>query len=399
MDLTRKEARRLALHSQLLLSADQPGRGRKAVLKTIKNIAYVQIDTISVIERAHNHVLWTRVGNYSGHMLDELQWRFKEVFEYWFHAAAYLPMRDYRFYLPTMQFLAGKTNLDSKLSRAVLDRIRAEGPLQSRDFEDKSHKSTGWWNWKPAKRTLEQLFLAGELMVLKRNRFQKVYDLRERVLPTGLDTSMPQQEEWNRFLILRMLSALGLAALSDITFIRSGGRTLFEDSALKNVKRTLMHMVEEGEVLEISFQGQSYFTTRVNLTRTPRRIGKKTLRFLSPFDNLVINRKRMLNVFDFDYQLECYVTAAKRKYGYFSLPILWGDQLIGRMDSKADRKSRIFTVKNLVLEPRFKITDDLLPALTTSLLRFASYNACDEVRIDHAQPAFLAQELELRFSS
>jgi uncharacterized protein len=150
-----KKLRRIALGQQGLLKRDMFGKGKKATLRAIEHIGYVQIDTISVVERAHHHVLWSRVSNYQASFLDQLMQE-RQLFEYWFHAAAWLPMRDYRFSLPRMNLKNGDRNWfkksDKKLIRSILNRIRDEGPLRALDFEDTRKGKKQWWDWKPAKR-------------------------------------------------------------------------------------------------------------------------------------------------------------------------------------------------------------------------------------------------------
>jgi uncharacterized protein YcaQ len=191
--------RRIALHQQGLLRNESFGRGKGAVLRAIEQIGYVQIDTISIVERAHHHVLGSRVANYRPTMLEQLVGE-RKLFEYWFHAAAWLPMADYRFSLPRMHQLNGERHWfkgsNPRLMHEILARIAADGPLRARDFEDTRQSNSGWWDWKPAKQALEQLFMQGELMVSARQGFQKVYDLPERVLPDWVDTRMPTLDEF-----------------------------------------------------------------------------------------------------------------------------------------------------------------------------------------------------------
>jgi len=395
--LSPREARRLALQGSGLLRHNQFGRGKNALLRAVEQLAYVQIDTISVVERAHHHTCWTRVDNYRAKMLDELQWKHKKIFEYWFHAASYLPMGNYRFFQPMMNAMAGNqsnSKSDVKMRNLVLDRIRAEGPLQSRDFDDPQHRSTGWWNWKPAKIAMENLFMRGELMTVRRDGFQKVYDLRERVLPVDLDVTLPDEEEWNRFLIERMLTTLGLASSNELAYIRRSTRKIFSENILQSVRRTLNNMLEEGSVTEVLVGGKKRYTTRRHLENLPRRIGRKITRILSPFDNLLIQRERVQDFFDFNYQLECYLPEQKRTYGYFSLPLLWGDQLVGRMDAKAIRKRCKFQIKNLVLEERFKHQQELAEDLSVEITRFATFNGCDRISVDRVEPSHFKSKLK-----
>ncbi len=264
--LSKKEAARLALQSQGLLKRNPFGKGKGGVLRALDQLGYVQIDTISVIERTHNHTFWTRVPNFNPDVLDQLQVKDRKIFEYWSHAEAYLPIEDYRFYLYKMRAIAaGEKHWhapDKKMMKRVLNRFRGEGPLMARDFKPpEDHKAAPWWNWKPAKRALEQLFIEGKLMIVRRNNFHKVYDLPERVLPANLDTSLPTTEEYCRFLINRAIQTHGLVTEGEIGYLRKGIK--------KDIKTTLQQMLEEGEIQTISVIGisnQIYYTTEERLS-------------------------------------------------------------------------------------------------------------------------------------
>lgn len=170
------------------------------MLATIDKLGYVQIDTLAVVARSHHHILWTREQDYKEENLFELQEKDKKIFEYWSHAVSYLPMKDYRFSIPRK--VAFENNQlkwiqkDKNINQYVLDRIKAEGPLQSKNFEHQRTSPANWFEWKPAKRALEQLFMEGKLMIAKRQGFQKVYDLTERVLPDWVDVTTPTAEEY-----------------------------------------------------------------------------------------------------------------------------------------------------------------------------------------------------------
>jgi uncharacterized protein YcaQ len=366
--------RRIALDQQGLLRAETFGRGKNAVLRAIEQIGYVQIDTISVVQRAHHHILWSRVPNYQPPMLERLV-RERKVFEYWFHAAAWLPMAEYRYSLPRMRQLNGERNWfadsDPRLKREILARIEAEGPLRARDFEDEREGSSGWWDWKPAKQALEQMFMQGELMVSAREGFQKVYDLPERVLPEWVDTSEPSLDEFAAHLIDTTLRAHGFATLVSMTYLRKG-------QALRaSVKRQLQARVEQGELIEqaLGRNASVYIDPELLEARAPR--SPAQVRILSPFDNLVIQRQRCREVFNFDYQIECYLPEPQRQFGYFCLPLLYRDRLVGRIDCKTHRASGRLELKSLHIERK---TGPDFPELVSSALRsFAAFNGCEEI--------------------
>lgn len=374
--ISRQEGRRIVLSAQGLLDGPRFVSGKAGALAAIEHLGYVQIDTISVVERAHHHVLWSRVPSYSPAHLHELQARDRTVFEYWSHAAAYLPMRDYRFALRRMEaFARGGRHWfrrDNKVRRYVLDRIRAEGPLRARDFEAPAGRRGGsWFEWKPAKTALEQLFWSGELMVRERRRFEKVFDLRERVLPVSADTRLPSEEEFLRNLVRTVLTAQGLAAAREISYQRH-----LSNAGLAKV---LDAMREAGEILELEVEGipdGTYYALKDSLEAGA---AGEEARLLSPFDNLVIQRKRLSRLFGYDYQIECYVPEAKRKFGYFCLPILRGAAFLGRLDAKADRAAGSLRIESFHWEPAVKAHSRHLDAVKAAIEKFALFNACPKV--------------------
>ncbi|MES2605585.1 MAG: crosslink repair DNA glycosylase YcaQ family protein [Pseudomonadota bacterium] len=398
INLSTTDVRKLALTAQGLDKAQPFGKGQAAVLRCIEQLGYLQIDTIAVIKRAHHHTCWTRVPDYQDVHLDELQ-KGRKILEYWSHAAAYLPMQDYRYCLPRMRaFAAGEEGWHKpqpKLMQLILERIREEGPLQARDFEqDKSRKPGGWWQWKPSKKALEQLFFQGELVASHRSGFQKVYDLPERVLPTGLDTSMPTPEEFRRFLILRAIRAHGAVCEPEIGYLRKGLK--------KVLALTLAEMTEAGELVVLTYPGASnkLFSTPAMLEQVTKKKSAKQVHLLCPFDNLVIQRKRVQEMFGFDYQIECYVPEAKRKYGYYCLPILYGTDLVGRLDPKAERKTGVLEIRNLVLEAGAKADELFAGLLARRLTLLAAFNNCSKVTLtacnDRAFKLLLQRQLALQ---
>lgn len=379
--LSLQEAQKLVLHSQRLPAGKQTGSASAATLAAIEHLGYIQIDTISTIQRAHHHTLWNRNPRYKAEQLDQLI-ADKKVFEYWSHAAAYLPMRDYRYSLPRKQAIANGEQRhwyapDKALMKSVLKRITAEGPLMAKDFEHTGKKLSDW-TAKPAKRALESLFMQGELMISGRVNFHKVYDLRERVLPAGLDTTTPSSEEYARFLICRYLQANGVGQAAEISYL------------LKNIKphitTTLGAMVADDELQEIDVAGIPYYVLASSLELLSKPLARNKLAILSPFDNLLIQRKRMQALFNFDYLIECYVPEEKRQYGYFSLPILWDGKLVARMDCKADRRESHLHIHHLALESTLNNIDDFSQALSKTLPTFMQFNNCTQLTLHKTTP-------------
>jgi uncharacterized protein YcaQ len=380
-------ARRLAIGAQGLAPAWDLPAGPEGIARTIERLGYVQIDTIAVVERAHHHVLWSRRPDYDAAMLHTLQADQRRVFEYWTHAASYVPMADYRYYLPHMHASAHSGRYHDWLAEnagvvdLVMGRIREEGALGSSDFEAPPDFAGGtWWNWKPAKRALDVLFTCGLLMVSERRNFQRLYDLPERVLPAGVDTREPSTEEVRRFRILGALRAHGLLAQVDL---RRPVRTT------AHLEETLAAMQAGGEIEAIEIEGLEGLphyalagtaADAANLAEADGNMDRVHL--LSPFDNLIIDRARLLRLFGFDFAIECYLPAAKRRYGYFNLPILWGDRFAGRLDPKADRQARVLRVRGLTLEPACAGDERIFPPLAEELWQYAAFNGCDEVAVE-----------------
>jgi hypothetical protein len=382
--LSSNQLRRIALDAQGLTRTAPFGRGVDATHRALEQLGYVQIDTISIVARAHHHTLWNRVPNYQSSHLDRLV-RDHRAFEYWFHAAAYLPMRDYRFALPRMHALKNGERhwfptKDRKLMRAVLDRVRDEGPLMARDFESPKGRNEGWWNWKPAKRALEQLYMQGDLMVSGRDGFQKVYDLAERVLPADIDATTPTTEEFAGYLLDTALRAHGFASPKEITYLRRGA------AIRKALRARLDAGVADGTLVSISDNRTDYYTRPDLLERvTPRTLAR--VRLLSPFDNAVIQRDRNLALHGYDYQIECYVPAPKRRFGYFCLPILYRDRFVGRVDCKAHRRTRRFDLLHLYIECEIRDRDQFAAAFAEAVHEFAAFNDCDAVNAAKISPA------------
>jgi uncharacterized protein YcaQ len=390
--LTKEEAISITLNAQGI--GRSFGKGKAGALKTIRHLGYVQLDTLAVVARAHHHILWTRTENYLEAQLNKLM-REKKIFEYWSHAAAFLPMEDYRFSLIRKnEFVHGRQHWfakDKKIHKYVLDKIKAEGPLQSKDFETDKRRGS-WFDWKPAKIALEQLFQDGSLMVAERKGFQKIYDLAERVLPASVNTTTPTQEEFTQYLVRSAIRAHGIASLKDMTHLRKGINPF--------VQKTLNEMVLAGEILEIKIASLAdpyyQFISAKQSGQFP--IKKKsetpTAIIISPFDNLIIRRERLKNLFGYDFMLECYLPEPKRKFGYFCLPVLFNTKFIGKFDPKADRATGIFYVKRFHLEHQPENMDEFLSAFATALKAFAKFNGCDKIVVEKTFPAKLKAELK-----
>jgi len=379
--LTISEAKNIALYYQLYRFAGS--KGKAGILHCIQALGYVQLDTVSVIERAHHHTLWNRVRDYQQQWLDELLSKDRAIFEYWGHAASYLPMTDYRYSLPRKKHFPETASWEKKfwsehneLASKILDRITTDGPLSTKDFQDsrQDHKNKSWWDWKPAKITLELLMWKGDLMVTARHNFQRVYDLTERVLPQQTDTTYPTPDELGRYYVNRAIQSQGISSQYDIL-------NHMHTREKKTILKALESMLSNGELVEVRIANSvlAYYTTpeAIDIASTIKH--PATLYLLSPFDNVTILRPRLQQLFSFDYTIECYVPAPKRLYGYWSLPMLYKGNLVGRIDLKAERKANSLLVQNLHWEKRSKPTASLLKTLEKALLEFAAFNNCQHI--------------------
>jgi uncharacterized protein len=395
-------AQRISLENQLYNYLSH--RGKEGVLTMIKGLGYIQIDTVSVIERAHHHTIWSRIPKYQQSWLDIMLAKDRSIFEFWGHAASFLPMEDYRFFLPRMKRFPETSPWEKNfwmkhhdLADAILQRIRDEGALGASDFEDtrKGLKQQGWWEWKPAKVVLELLMWKGELMVTERRNFQRIYDLTERILPSHIDTTMPSPLELGRFYVQRAIKAQGISSEWDII-----NHMHTRESA--SIKIALKDMLHSNELIPVHINGvsQIHYSKR-EIIESVNAVNKhpKELFLLSPFDNMVILRPRIKRLFNYDYTIECYVPVSKRKYGYWSLPMLWKGKFIGRIDLKADRQAMALMIRNLHLEEKIAITDELSKSLLKSLYNFMIFNRCSILQWDTEQPKKLIvkmKEIEIK---
>ncbi len=383
--------RRLALAAQGLLHSQPYGSGLAGARRAINHIGYVQIDTISVVERAHHHVFHSRVPKFKSDMTNQMLLD-GDIFEYWTHAAALLPIADFRFSLPYKHAIkSGQThwykNPDTKLMGELLARISIDGPLRSRDIETSSTKRAGWWDWKPAKKALEQLYMQGDLMICDRAGFQKTYDLTERVLPSQVSLKMPSMEEFAAHIVDQQLRCHGFSSLKGLTYQRKN------TELRKAVKALVTERLAQGTLEQVQVSSGEVFLLETGaLERSLPRLNSRML-ILSPFDNSVIQRERLKALFQYDYKIECYLPEAKRQYGYFCLPLLFRDDFIGRMDCKAHRKTSHLEIKLLHFEPHNFDEDLVITAFLAAITQFCHFQQCDSLSLFKAHPQHLKKRL------
>ena len=387
--------RGLMIAAQGLDERPRPRPTKKAVRSIIRQMHILQIDTIHVIARSPYLVLWSRLGDYNPRWLEELLAE-GALFEYWSHAACFLPIEEYPLYRHLYDsWLGGRARkwLDenSALAETVLNHVRTNGETRSSDFERTDGQKTGWWNWKEEKIALEYLFYAGELMVRKRHNFQRIYDLRERVLAeVEAPPDVSLAEAHDQF-VLNTIQALGVVKAE---WIGDYFRLSKSDT-----RAALKRLAQQDRLMPVEVEGWTSpgYIHPDNIKQVDAaakgKIPRSKTTFLSPFDPLVWDRARALDLFNFDYKIEVYTPAPKRKYGYFTLPILYNNALIGRIDPKAHRKEGIFEVKALHLEPGVVVDDALVAELKAALQACAAWHKTPQVVVRSAAKPGLAERL------
>lgn len=372
------------------------------VLEAIRRMYLLQIDTIHVVARSPYLVLWSRLGEYQPEWLDELLAE-GALFEYWAHAMCFIPIEDYPLYRRRMldaiqdkvwpyKWAAKWAQEHSEVMERVRSHLRENGAVRSAEFENKNHTAGGWWNWKEEKDALETMLLTGEVMIARRQNFQRVYELRERILPDWDDAHSPSTDELQRTFLLRSVKALGIAFPAWVPdYFRL---------PKKGIPKQLEALAREGLLLRVQvegFDGHAYVHpdhTHLIDAAASGNLDPALTTLLSPFDPLVWDRNRASELFDFDYKIECYTPAAKRRYGYFSLPILYRGKLIGRLDPKAHRAQGIFEIKALYLEPGVPANQELAAALAAVLHRLADWHGTPELAIRRSDPPEVATLLQ-----
>jgi hypothetical protein len=390
-------ARALLLAAQGLDRRPRRKAAKRDVLATIRRMGVLQIDTISVVNRSPYFVLWSRLGAYDAKWLDQLLAEGK-LFEYWAHEACFLPIEDFPLFRNRMldrswtkwRYSHAVMEKNADVVSRILATIREHGPVRSADFE-REGRGGGWWEWKPEKRILESLFTAGELMIARREGFQRIYDLRERVLPSWSDAQLPSTDDAHRALALKAVRALGVAKAKWVAdYFRMGK---------KPTPVLVRGLANEGALLEVQVEGwkePGYVHPDHHALAERAAAGKVKpvlTTLLSPFDPIVWDRTRGSELFGFEYRIECYTPAPKRVYGYFVLPILRRGALVGRLDAKAHRREGVFEVKAIYLEPGVRVTGGLVADVARALRECADWHGTPRIAIRRGDPPAFAAKL------
>jgi len=337
--LSNAQARRIALAAQGFLDKPHAAPTMRTFQRTLERTGVLQVDSVNVLQRAHYMPLYSRMGPYDTDLLHRAaERRPRRIVEYWAHVQAFMPVELW----PVMQHRMaahrakrgkwGFVAADDDLERSLVAEVRDRGASTARDLDDglPRAKDNWGWNWSRTRRVLDYLYTAGDLAIAGRNnQFEILYDLPERVIPaTVLAQPTPTLEEAHRELVRRAARSHGVATVQDL---RDYYRMSVADTAL-----AVGALVEEGELLPVRVEGWARPAYLHRDARLPRRVHARAV--LSPFDPVVWERARTEALFGFRYRIEIYVPAEKRVHGYYVLPFLLGDRLVGRVDLKADRQ-------------------------------------------------------------
>jgi uncharacterized protein len=363
IEISRSDARRLFISKQRLDGSYKPEPTKKGIVELIRDIGCVQIDPISAVVPSHFLVFWSRLGKYDRGLVGEM-YRDRLLFEYWAHQLSILLWEDYPLFLAGMKSypeentewgrrVAKWIRDNKKLEEYIISELRDKGPLPSRNFEDQSERkwvSTGWSNNRNVSRMLQFLFFQGRVMVTERSGNKKVWDLVERCVPPATLKEF-SVEEIEYIAVQRALRALGVATAPQI-------KKHFMRDSYPNLLATLSRLESDSKILRVKIEGKES-TKQWYIHRDDLPLLKKIQKgdwkprtvLLSPFDNLICDRARTLEMFGFDYTIEIYVPQKLRKYGYYVLPVLHGDRLVARIDPTFKRESGQLIINKVFPEP------------------------------------------------
>jgi len=342
--LTKSEARRIWLRAQRLDFSAPFGEGPQATAAAVEHLGYVQIDTINVIERCHHHILYSRIPGYRRADLRQAQSVDKSVFEYWTHALSYVPAKDFRFFLPAMKehrreghnWYASVTPADM---RKVMRLLKRDGALTIRDIEDDvlTEKEHLWQSRKPSKRALQLAFYTGAVTISERTGMLKTYELMTRHFGWDKPPKPASSTETTAYLLDRALRSQGLVSLDSICHLDAPSKA--------SVRRLIEARVRRREMVPVAVEGagkqEHWARTEMLEPQTDAPAGEGGLvHILSPFDPLIIQRKRTELFFEYGHRFEAYLPKEKRLFGYFALPVVVGEDIVAAIDLKADRKAK-----------------------------------------------------------
>lgn len=393
-----KTARRLAICAQQL-NGPNPTAKTTDMMDVLRQIRCVQMDPIRAVERTQYLVLWSRIGNYNIEDFHRLVYDDKQLFEYWAHAASFVLTDDYPLHEYLMRHygttgsawskrLTAWVDANRDFKQYVIDEIRDRGPLLTQDFEDKTKvpwASSGWTAGRSVSYMIDYLWTRGKLMVARREGLKRWWDLSERVLPDSARNGGWSAEEVTTDGVQKSLRALGVGQLKHIN-------NHFIERRYSQLDQIVPQLIKQGiiEQVDISgWDGEWYIHGGLLplLDKIEEGDWKPRTVLLSPFDNLIRDRDRTELMWDFLYRIEIYVPKAKRQYGYYVLPILYGDRLVGRIDPQMDRKKEVLSINNLYLEPSVRLNKSMSRSILRTIHALGKFLGAQRIDFGKGVPA------------
>ena len=366
ISLSKQEAKRIAIRAQGL-SGSRPAHAISIddVKQSIRSMGLLQIDSVNVCVRSHYMPLFSRLGNYQQNLLDQLAYKKKAVFETWAHAACFVPVEDHRLFRQRMDASEPRRQVSQIIEErpgymeSVLDQISERGMLTASELDEAGKRNGPWWGYTTGKIAAEWHFKKGALSIADRRNFARYYDLTERVIPAEhLNGYSPSTDEAHREMVKLAVTAHGVGTVEDFA----------DYYHLKNAQARVAvdQLVTAGDILRVEVEGwdDAGYVPRELISAEPT----KARALLTPFDPLVWNRDRIERIFDFLYRIEIYVPEPKRQYGYYVYPFLLDEDLVARVDLKADRQKGVLRVKGAFVEEAHD-------------QRYVAENLADELRL------------------
>ncbi|MFX1538637.1 MAG: winged helix-turn-helix domain-containing protein [Promethearchaeota archaeon] len=400
-------AQKFILEKQGLLTNNPP----KSIIGIAKRIHNIQIDTLSVVARSHDLTIFNRFPQYQEKSVWSLL-KQKKFFEQWSHGMCMMPIEEFPFYAWRTKFYDENKKhsywekwliANQKVVEDVYDYVEKNGATCGGDFKaPEGEKSQGWWDWKKEKQALEHLFNIGKLMIAFRKGFQRYFDLTERVLPANISHEPMNKEEIPDYLVKTIFSAIGLGNFEEIRqYIVSAAARVFWKNNRKNITAFLDQKVQEGILEQVKIEGiqdtQYILSEYLDDLNKLEDVDFSYMKLITPFDNVIRERKFLQKFWNFDYKLEAYFPASKRKYGYFVTPILDGWQFIGRLEPKAHRKDQLLEIKSIYFEEGYEPTNDSLERLALGIQKFAEFHECEKITIGKVFPTNYKVQIEKHF--
>lgn len=370
--LSQKKAQNAWIHAQCLDHTNPFGKGAVAVTNAVNHLGYVQIDTINVIERCHHHILFNRIPGYERRHLREAQTDNKTIFEYWTHALSYVATADYKYFVGQMKninTLNGSwfSTVTAAEYRKVKNLISKEGPISIRDIKDDVpvEKTHAWGSTKPSKKALQLGFYRGEFVIGERDGMLKKYELTDKHFGWDSRPAAATEREYSEYILNRALKAQGLVSLDSVCHLDAKQKP--------KIEKLIESLSKTGKLVEVEIQDAAKIRHWARPEFLDEKIAtSKLTHILSPFDPLIIQRKRLKLFFDYEHLFEAYIPKERRKFGYFTLPVLMQNKIVALLDLKTDRINKKLLVNNWIWREKNKSAESKI-LIEQQLHRFENF--------------------------